>query len=146
MNWIKKSWNEIELKPKTIREFGFILSGFFLFFPLIAKLIKVWLFKAGFHYWMGWPLFGLAALLINLFLPKFMTVVYQAAMFLAHQISWVVMRILLFVIFYVVLTPMSVAMRLMGKDLMNQNLDKTAVSYWNKKTTEIKPERYERLF
>ncbi len=146
MNWIKKAWNEIELNPKIIRQFGFILSGFFLFFPLIGNGIKIWLFKASFHYWIGWPFLSVAALLINLFLPTLMTTIYHVAMFVAHQISWVVMRVLLSVIFYVVLTPVSVAMRVMGKDILDQNIDKNAGTYWKKKTSEIKPERYERLF
>ena len=48
----------------------------------------------------------------------------------AHALGWVNTRILLFLFFYLVITPVAVAARLLGKDLLAQRLDPNVDSYW----------------
>ena len=146
MNWIKKAWNEIPLNPKIIREFGFILTGVLLLFPLVANLLGILFAHKRFHYWLGWPILSLMALILNLFALPIMSLIYQTAMFVAHGISWVMMRVMLSILFYLVLTPIGVTMRLLGKDILDQKLDRSAASYWKKRTQNPAREQYERLF
>lgn len=146
MNWIKKIWKETESNPKTIREFGFILTGFFLLFPLLANGIGILFAQRKFHYWFGWPVLSGAALVINLFLPNLMTMVFRVAMIFAHAISWVMMRLILSILFYVVISPISITMRIFGKDLLDEKLESSKASYWKKREKNIPKERYERLF
>ncbi|MBI4372530.1 MAG: hypothetical protein HY585_02235 [Candidatus Omnitrophica bacterium] len=146
MNSIKKTWSEIPLNPKTIREFGFILTGFLLLFPVLASGIKVFFAHQPFHYWLGWPCLSLSALLLNLFAPQGMSEVYRWAMLAAHGISWVMMRLILGLFFYLMMSPISIAIRILGKDILDQKIDPNASSYWKKREPRANRERYERLF
>ena len=146
MNLIKKTWEEIKADPKTVREFGFILSGFFLCAPIAVALIKTFFGRQPFHYWWGWLFFSAAALGINLFLASWMALIYRAAMFIAHGISWVMMRVILGILFYLVISPLSIAMRLLGKDLLDEKIDKSAATYWRKRSSQFNRGQYEKLF
>ena len=86
------------------------------------------------------------ALSINLFIPSLMRLIYQIAMFIAHGISWVMMRLILGIFFYLVLSPVSLTMRALGRDLLDQKIDKNQTTYWKKRTVKVTREQYERLF
>lgn len=146
MNSIKKTWVETSPEPKTVREFGFILAGFLFLFPLLTNLIGILFAHRDFHYWLGWPFLSGTALFLNLFLPSVITLIYRVAMFVAHGISWVTMRFVLAILFYLVLSPISITMRLLGKDFLDQKIDYGATSYWKKRTIKVSREQYERLF
>jgi len=48
--------------------------------------------------------------------------------------------------FYFVLSPVSITMQLLGKDILDQKIDLQAASYWKKKTPPPNREQYEKLF
>ena len=146
INKIKKAWAETSTSPKTVREFGFILAGFLVLFPLLGALLGMLLKGKPFHYWLGWPVLGVFALVVNLFLFPVISLIYRVAMLIAHGISWVMMRIILTILFYFVLSPISIVMRLTGKDLLDQKIDKSAQTYWQKRPAAPPREQYERLF
>ena len=65
----------------------------------------------------------------------------------AHVLGWINTRLLLGLFFYLVMTPVALVLRLAGKDLLQQRLDRSAKSYWVKREpAPTDPERYERLF
>ena len=146
MNSIKKTWNDIPSTAKTVREFGWILAGFLLVFPLLANAAGVLFAHRDFHYGWGWAVLSLTALALNVFAPRAMRVVYRLALFAAQGISWVLMRIVLAFVFYLVLSPMGLTMRLLGKDLLEQKMDRGTESYWKKRALKPGREQYERLF
>ena len=88
MNWINKRWAKIQPEPKTVRDFGFILSGILLALGAIA------LFRGHSQYRVEWPL-GILVLLLTLFALRVMSYLYRACMLITGPISWVVMRVLL---------------------------------------------------
>jgi hypothetical protein len=51
-------------------------------------------------------------------------------------------------IFFVVITPMALIVRVIGKDPMERKLDSESVSYWSRKEQEPDPsiERYGKQF
>ena len=146
MNWIKKVWQGIEIKSKTAREFGFILSGFFFLVPLLASIVGVFVAHKEFHYWLGWPVLGTLALAVNFFLPQLMRLVYHFAMFVAGGISWVIMRLILGILFFLVFAPISIGTRLLGKDILDEKINKNAITYWKKHEPRLSVNQYERLF
>ena len=149
MNWtrnFKKTWDEISTPPKTVREFGFILAGVLVGFPLIGALLGMWLKGKSFHYGWYWPVLSALVLAVNFFLPRAMALIFRVAMFVAHGISWVVMRAVLALLFYLCITPITIAMRLMGRDLLDQKVDRNAVTYWKKRPPVPPREQYERMF
>ena len=48
----------------------------------------------------------------------------------AFPIGWVVSHALMAAIYYLVITPMAVAMRLLGRDPLDRRFDRDATTYW----------------
>ena len=73
--------------------------------------------------------------------------VYIAWMTFARWLAWVNTRVILGLFFYLVLTPAGLAARALGKDLLDERIDRAAPTYWNKREP-VQPDRarYERLF
>jgi hypothetical protein len=67
--------------------------------------------------------------------------------YLAWPIGFVVSHVVLALVYYLVLTPIGLAMRVFGYDPMRREFDRSAESYWiARDTAEIKAERYFRQF
>lgn len=112
-----------DAETKQLRNFGLILCVFFVGFlalgPILShKPMRVWPLPIGFFF----GLFGLA-------FPKALKPLYQAWMVIGGILGWINTRILLGVVFFVVVTPLSVLKRLFGKDTMGLRYDKNAPTY-----------------
>ena len=113
-----------ELDRKGLREFGLTTGGiigalFGLFFP--------WLLERPFPRW-PWILFGVLVLLA-LAAPNALRPVYTGWMRFGLLMSKITTPVIMGVVFYVVLTPMGLAMRLTGKDYMARRLQDKVQSY-----------------
>jgi len=87
------------------------------------------------------------ALLTAIGYPRGLAPVYRIWMTLARALAWVNTRIILFLLFYVVLTPVGMVMRLLGRDPLKRKLDRSCSSYWiTLKPGQPAKERYEHLF
>ena len=139
MNWIKQRWNKISADPKTIRNFGLILSGILFVLGILAFLRK------HSQYRFEWPL-SVVVLVITLAAPRILSYIYRAWMLVAEGISWVLLRVILGVFFYLVLSPVGFLMRAFGRDILDEKIDREALSYWKKKISKSTQEQYERLF
>jgi hypothetical protein len=58
---------------------------------------------------------------------------YRTWVLLFAPLAWSVSTLLLVLIYYVVLTPIAVAFRLLGRDPLQRNFDRNAPSYWVKR-------------
>ena len=47
--------------------------------------------------------------------------------------AWINTRLILFIVFYLIFTPLGLVMRLFGADLLERKIDKRKDSYWLKK-------------
>lgn len=57
------------------------------------------------------------------------------------------LKILLFLIFYLMITPIGLIIRLFGKDLLHQKIERNKSSYWIKREeVPFDKSRYEQLF
>ena len=152
MNWIKtltimiqwirglkKRWDQISAKPKTVRNFSLILAGILFLLGAIA------LFRGHRHYWIQWSL-GASLLIATFVFPHVCSSLYRGWMLVAEGISWVLLRGVLGVLFYLVLSPIACVMRLLGKDFLEESIDRGAASYWQKRGMKPVREQYERLF
>jgi hypothetical protein len=63
-----------------------------------------------------------------------------------YPIGWVVTHVVMALIFYLVVTPVGVIMRLTGRDPMEPGFDRTAKTYWKPRSTEHDPARYFRQY
>ena len=77
----------------------------------------------------------------------FLVPLYRFWMRLALVLSWVNTRLLLCILFYLVLTPIGLVMRLLGKDLLDTRIEKEAATYWkNKEPAASAMGRFEKQF
>ena len=86
--------------------------------------------------------------LLGMIFPRGLRIVYIGWMSMALVLGTVVSTILLSVFFYLVITPVGVLARLLGKDFLSLKLSPTAASYWMKRAaTDAKTKaHYEQQF
>lgn len=94
----------------------------------------------------------LAAISAGFFLTAFVTPellkpIYIFWMKLALVLSWVNTRLILFLLFYLIFTPIGLIIKLLHKDLLHIKIDKTNKTYWKEKEKkEFGLASYERQF
>lgn len=129
------------LDNRGLRKFGIttgaiIVVLFAIFFPWVfdAAAMPIWP-------WIVAGLLWVPALLV----PNSLQPVYTTWMRIGHAIGWVNTRIILGLVFYILVLPMGLIMRLFGKDPMVRKYDKSASSYRVKTVSEPK-ERLEKPY
>ena len=129
------------LDKKGLRKFGIITGAivvvlFAIFFPWVfdAAAMPIWP-------WIVAGLLWVPALLM----PGSLQPVYRVWMKIGHAIGWVNTRIILGLLFYVLVLPMGLIMRLFGNDPMARKYDKSVTSYRVKSACEPK-DRLEKPF
>ncbi len=113
--------NDVPLKQ--LKQFGWLMGGVFAlitFWPLIFR-------GEGIRLWAG-ILAGIFGLLGIVF-PKGLQPVYRAWLVFGEKIGWVNSRILLSLVFYGLLTPISFMMRMLGKRPLELTFDPNATTY-----------------
>ena len=108
---------------RQLRHFGLLVGGIF---GAIGLWPLVW--RQQEPRW--WAVALMVALMAPaLVAPRALGPAYRAWMKLAEILAWVNTRILLGFVFYVVVTPIAVLMRLLGRDPMRRALVPTEASY-----------------
>ena len=115
---------DIKSDRKELRRFAIIMA---IAFGLIGGLL-LWREK-GHYYW--FLILSGTFLLFGLVMPGLLKPVYKTWMTLAGVMGWFMTRIILIVLFYLVVTPIGLLMRLSGKDFLELKLDRSSSeSYW----------------
>ncbi len=112
-----------EAEIKELRSFGLIVGGVFLVIGLWPILFRgeaprLWSLGIG----------GVLATL-GVVAPTSLKQVHRGWMKVGHVLGAINTKIILGVIYYGLITPMGVVMRLMGKDSMHRVLQKDAATY-----------------
>lgn len=121
---------------KELRQFGLLLA---------AVVTVLWLFIAGMAQW-PW-LAGIAALLVILALtaPAALYPLHYLLMKFGHVVSKVLNPLLLGLVYFVIITPIGLAMRLFKYDPMRRALDEEADSY-RESSDDTATHRFDRPF
>jgi hypothetical protein len=127
------------LSPAEGRKFGLTVGGAFL----VITAILWWRGKHGAVPYVGG--LGAALILAGLLVPTALGPVNRAWMGLAHLLSKVTTPIFMGVVYFVVLTPISFAMRLVGRNPMVH--PPQGAGFWFERGSEKpEPSRMERQF
>jgi len=112
-----------QVEVKELRNFGLMVGGIFL---VIGLWPMVWRGE-GIRLWA----IGLGGLLIplGLLMPAVLAPVFKVWMKVGHVLGWINTRIILGALFYGLITPMGVVMRLFGWDAMRRVLVRDVESY-----------------
>ena len=112
----------MENTSKQHRSFGLMVGGIFVaigFWPLVHQEgIRLWA-----------VILGSLLMVLALLIPGRLGPIYKAWMTAGHVLGWINTRIILGIIYYGLLTPMGLVMRLAGKDAMRRRYDDTANTY-----------------
>jgi hypothetical protein len=84
---------------------------------------------------------GVAGAITILAAPPLGRKVYRGWMLAAVPIGWTVSHLVLAIAYYGVLTPIGLAMRLVGRDPMQRKFDRDATTYWIERPRESDPRR-----
>jgi hypothetical protein len=85
--------------------------------------------------------------LLGLVLPILLRPIYWLWMKLAVALAWFNTRLVMFLVFYLVFTPVGIILRVFGKDLIKQKWGKRAESYWIRRPdTDFDVSRYEKQY
>ena len=113
-----------------------------IFFSIIARLTTdAW---KPFFLWLG--IIGFAVGVVLWLLPMIARPFYIVWYALACCIGLVVGNVLFSAFYYLVLTPMGLAMRLGGRDPLRRKLDRSTPTYWQDAEKVVDPKRYYRQF
>jgi hypothetical protein len=126
---------------RQLNQFGGLWLVFFSFFGALAY------FRADNH-GLGIGLWVAAAVVpvVGWLVPRFMRLVFVGMSYLAWPIGFVVSHVILAVVYYLVLTPIGLAMRLFAYDPMHRRLDREAATYWIERDGAPAARRYFRQF
>ncbi len=93
-------------------------------------------------------LWGVAAALAVMAVayPPLLRPLHVAVSIVTFPIGFVVSHVLLAVVFFLVLTPVALVMRLIGRDTLTRCFEPDATSYWQPTETPTDPKRYFRQF
>ncbi len=133
-----KEIEEIQSSKADLRKFGYTLG---IAFGLLG----------GYFLWRGksfaFYVLALAAILLlfGFIAPTLLKPIQKAWMTLALLLGWVMTRVILAIVFYLVVTPIGLLLRLSGKDFMNRHFPGKEDSYWLDHAKREKAD-YERQF
>lgn len=130
----------IKSDNKKLREFGLTIG--------IVLLVL-----GGFTMWRGRPIApylltaGAAFIGLGLTMPAVLKPLQKMWMGLGIVLGFFVSRVILSILFYGVMTPIGLVMKLLGKDLLDERIDKTRDSYWHERDVAVKSkESYENQY
>ena len=121
----------IKSGKKELREFGLTI-GIIL---VILGAIALWRGKPICPYFLG---SGALFIVSGLMSPGILKPLQKIWMGFSIVIGFFVSRLIILILFYAVLTPIGLTMRLFGKDMLDQKIDKNCKSYWCERSVEIK--------
>lgn len=75
--------------------------------------------------------------------PSLMRIVYLGMCYASFPIGFVVSHVILAIVYYLVMTPIGLLMRMFGHDPMQRRFDRDAKTYW---IPREQPEQIERYF
>mgnify|MGYP001395189254 FL=1 len=135
---------ELELRPEKhqLRSFGlFWLPGFCLLVALFA-----WLRYEHSQLAMILSAVALVSILVSLVQPRVLQPLFVILMVVTFPIGIVVSHLLIAAVYYLVITPIGLLLRLRGRDAMKRRFPGGEESYWVERETVEDQGRYFRQF
>ena len=137
---IKEEFKQIKESKKDLRKFGLTVGG-------VLVLIAVLLFYFEKQSVIYFAVVGVFLVLAGLIYPRILKPLNKVWMGLAITLGFIMSRLILMILFYLVLTPIAFIARVFGKKFMVLKFDKSAMTYWEKRSIiQKKPIDYERQF
>ncbi|MGE5197259.1 MAG: SxtJ family membrane protein [Deltaproteobacteria bacterium] len=131
---------KLTFNKNDLRKFGITLG---LIFAVAALII----FLRHKQHALTFSIISAVFFLLGVTFPQLLKPPYRFGMLMSLILSWIITRIVLLVMFYVIFTPLGLIMRLFNPDILEKKIDRNKESYWKEKEKkEFNPADYEKLF
>ena len=130
----------IKSEKSDLRKFGITIGVILL---IIAGFL-FWKEKESFQILLT---FGVTLCILGIVIPFILKPIYWVWMIFATILGWIMTRVILSLLFYIIFTPIGLIPRFFGKQFLELRWDKSKESYWNFRTNEHRQnENYEKQF
>lgn len=136
---ITEEIKKLKVTPKSLREFGLLVGGIFIVL-------------GGFSFWRGhgpaliFIILGVCLVVPGFFFPGILRRPYMAWMTLAFMMGWVMTRVILTILFFLTMFPISLLAKFRGHAFLDLDMKKRRDSYWVQKKHSEAVNPYEKQF
>ena len=118
----------IEIKDPTPRDLKWFGPLFLLFFGLVGGILS-W---RGVDLQVAYTLWAAAAVIVVVYyaVPSLQKKIYLGWIYAVYPIGFVLSHVIMGVVYYLVVSPVGLMMKLVGRDPLARSLDKGAKTYW----------------
>lgn len=120
----------INTDKKEIRKFGFLVGG-------VLITISIFLLWKELSQYQLIFVIGISLVLLGAFIPKILKPIYLVWMTFATILGWLMTRVILTILFYLVVTPIGLIARIFGVKFLDLSWQNKVNSYWNKRDKTI---------
>ena len=124
----------IKSDKKECRKFGLSVGTVLILIAVVLAFLE----KGSFVYFGS---IGGVLIISGIIAPVLLQPIQKIWMMLAVLLGFIMTRLILFLLYYLILTPIGLIARIFGKDFLDLKYDKNQASYWNIR----EPKEYERL-
>ena len=114
----------ISKTKKDIKKFSYLVGGIIILISLFLLLKG----SSSFHLMLG---IGLGLVIIGIIVPIILKPIYLAWMTFAVIIGWIMTRVILTIIFYLIVTPTGLIAKLFRKNFLDLSFRNNSDSHWN---------------
>lgn len=125
---IRDEVRSLDTSQRSLRKFGCLVGAVFLFLSLWMSFKGKYPLLRNLCGFTGAPL-----LILGLVAPDILKAFYKVWMGAAFAMGWVVSRILLLAIFFLILTPIGFVGRLFGNEFLDIKSKSSREDYWVKR-------------
>jgi Saxitoxin biosynthesis operon protein SxtJ len=124
---LRDDLRELKSGPRDLRKFGLLVGGVFTAIGILL-LIRG---RPRFPFFLA-P--GLLLMVLGTIWPRVLKPLYLAWMSVAIVMGFCVSHLILFLFFFLVMTPVGLVARCAGRDFLRLKLDRQAPTYWQPRT------------
>lgn len=135
-------WPPLSLNPtvRQLRQFAAAWAAFFGTLGIVQLLAQR---RPG----LGFSLCALACLgVVGLLRPRLVRWLYIGSAVVTYPIGWVISHVVLAAVFYLVLTPIALVLRLARRDVLKLRDNPEHDTLWTERRSAPEPDRYLRQF
>ena len=130
----------IKTENKDLRSFG-------ITFGIIFLIIAGFLFHIERESFQLFIVISSIFIFIGLLIPIILKPIYVAWMSFAVILGWFMTRFILSLLFYLIVTPIGLITRVLGKDFLELKKEASNGSYWNQRESSLeKNQNYDKQF
>ena len=142
MNWLKEEFRHLDRSPKALARFGFILGGI----SILIGLLPLIRHRSESLTALSSQAFGILLIMVAVVAPGALKYLHAVWIGLSLLIGWVMTRLILTIVFFLVVTPIGLLQRLARRSPLDLVFRTGASSYWRAREKSFAPADYRNQF